>query len=291
MKLVFGGVRGSQPVCGSGFSTFGGDTTSLLLMGAAGERVIIDAGTGIANLESHLSDLRDLLILFSHYHLDHMVGLPAFVPLYDKEVSVTMIGSVQGGGVETAVRGLLGPPYWPVPANQMGAQMTFVDFTGSDVCGEDDDSRKPYSHGGLQIRAFPVHHPGGCLAWRIDEPATGQAIVFATDIEWALMPSPRQQAFADFCRRPEPVAVLIMDGNYTAEDYAGHTGWGHSAVEDVKQLGREVDAGRILITHHGPENDDDELTRREAALNVGQAGGPVAELARQGLILTPGTDT
>ena len=36
MKLIIGGVRGSQPVCGAAYTTYGGDTTSLLVAGDAG---------------------------------------------------------------------------------------------------------------------------------------------------------------------------------------------------------------------------------------------------------------
>ena len=281
MEVIFGGVRGSQPVCAPGYAIYGGDTTSVLVSGRDGERIVIDAGTGVANLEPGLRDVREVMILFSHYHLDHLSGLPCFLPLYDKTRIVTMIGPAAGGGVENAVRGLLGPPYWPVPMDQMGAELRFVDFTGGDLCGEESHVDKPYVHGGLELRALAVHHPGGCLAWRVDEPATDRAVVFATDVEWRLMPSPRQNAFRTFCREPRAVDLLIMDGHYAADEYRHHAGWGHSSLDDVRDLGHEVGAGRVLVTHHAPENDDDELARRDAALADDERLG----LARQGQVV------
>jgi len=44
-------------------------------------------------------------------------------------------------------------------------------------------------------------------------------------------------------------------------------------------LAREVSAGRMLVTHHDPEHDDQTLHARERAL---QADLPTAALARQG---------
>ncbi len=47
LQLFIGGMRGSRPALGSGFDEFGGDTTSLLLIGSRGERLVLDAGTGM----------------------------------------------------------------------------------------------------------------------------------------------------------------------------------------------------------------------------------------------------
>ena len=80
MKLIVGGCRGTAPVAQPEFMKYGGETTSFLVEGAAGERVLIDAGTGARRLglrlERETAEGR-LLVLFTHYHLDHVSGLPS----------------------------------------------------------------------------------------------------------------------------------------------------------------------------------------------------------------------
>ncbi|MBP8305070.1 MAG: MBL fold metallo-hydrolase, partial [Phycisphaerae bacterium] len=84
MKLFIGGMRGSQPALGSGFDEFGGDTTSLLVVGSQGERLVLDAGTGMRAVAGQLAagGAGEVTVLFSHYHLDHLAGLTMNPLLY-----------------------------------------------------------------------------------------------------------------------------------------------------------------------------------------------------------------
>ena len=69
----------------SDYMKYGGDTTSVLVEGDAGERVIIDAGTGIRQLGQRIEAgrvPRRFCFLITHYHLDHIMGLPSLSLLY-----------------------------------------------------------------------------------------------------------------------------------------------------------------------------------------------------------------
>ena len=282
MEVVFGGVRGSQPMCGAAFAEFGGDTTSVLVAAQDGAQVVIDAGTGIVNLTRYLDPTAPLLLLLTHYHLDHVCGLPSFAPLYDDATRLTVAGPVLDGGysAQRVVASLLDRPFWPVPLDELAASLDFVDVTPDD---------RPRIHGGLSLTALAVTHPGGCVAWRLDEAATGTALVFATDMEWAQMSAQAQDAFATFCRRPAPVDLLVMDGHFTTDNYKTHTGWGHSTGEEVLRLGEAVGARHVLCTHHDPEKDDTTLAADEerliaAAADTGRIGS--VGLARQGQVVT-----
>jgi len=278
MQLEFGGVRGSRPVCDPAHVRFGGETTSVLVTGSAGQQVLLDAGTGLRCLRPRLaSDSgRPLLLLFSHYHLDHISGLPSLEGLYRSEQTLMVSGP---GDPAAAVTGLLNHPYWPVPLVDMACELRYQPAPLSD----------PLEFEGLMIRCCPVVHPGGCLAWRIDETASGESLVFATDMEWPLMQSTARSAFLEFCRTPSPVDLLVMDGHYSRESYPGHEGWGHSTDVDVLDVGQACGAGRILITHHAPERDDSLLADLEGRL--AESGNDARNqdaplLARQGLVIS-----
>lgn len=266
MKVIFGGVRGSGPVSGPRFSEYGGDTTSLLICGDREERVVLDAGTGLRNLGSHLGDPdQPLTLLMTHFHLDHLMGLPAFTPLYQKGRPLTIAGATSGQG-RPSTRDILGTflsePFWPVSLEQMESTRTFVDVSHQDGTWLGDSRRDCLPFGNLEIRACPVTHPGGCVAWRIDEPATGCSLVLATDVEWGLTDEKERALFLEFCRKPQPVSLLIMDGHFNAAEYALFSGWGHSTWEEVAQIGMAAGAGSIAVTHHAPGNEDSNLNER-----------------------------
>lgn len=289
MKLVFGGVRGSGPITNSDFSVYGGDTTSVLVLGDAGERVLIDAGSGLGNLRPYLGDAHvPLTLLFSHFHLDHLLGFAAFRPLYQRERSIRIVGPVAPGGTADTwqiLSSLLAEPFWPIPLKEAGAAIVTQDVSLGDGSWLGEPQRKFLGVGDLEIRPCPVAHPGGCVAWRINERSTGAALVFATDMEWGAMSLAQRGAFKDFCTASGSLSALVMDGHFDQAEYATHSGWGHSTLQEVAELGVELGADQIGVTHHSPENDDENLGNRSVVMKelVRDLGSDAqAFLARQG---------
>jgi ribonuclease BN (tRNA processing enzyme) len=273
MRVHFAGTRGSAPVTRPDRSVFGGDTTCLLVTGASGEQVVLDCGSGLANLAPHLGAAPKLTILLTHFHLDHLVGLMAFPPLYDPASRLLVAAPPAGGvGVGEALRGLFRAPYWPVDLDRSGAGLHFTDLPTA-------SNSETMRVGGLAIRWTPLPHPGGCTAYRLDEATTGASLVLATDAEWDGAPEEQRRSFLRLCREPSPCGLLVCDGQYD-DDVAGtRRGWGHSSVSTAVALAREAGCERLFLTHHDPGDDDTILAAREAALLEALPG---AALARQG---------
>ncbi len=272
MKVIFGGVRGSGPVTGAQYAVYGGETTSVLVLGDSGERIVIDAGTGLNNLLPHLGDSTDpLVMLLTHYHLDHVMGLPAFKPLYQRERSIKIVGKIPASGrpdTWQALTTLMDEPYWPVSLKDAGSMLVTCNVSARDGSWLGDINREFLGVGQLEVRVCPVAHPGGCLAWRIDEPATGSSVVFATDMEWSAASAEQRKDFQSFCSKPKPVSTLIMDGHFSGDELTPRTGWGHSTLKEVAAVGVEVGASQIGVTHHAPENDDETLGERSTRLTA-----------------------
>jgi ribonuclease BN (tRNA processing enzyme) len=151
-----------------------------------------------------------------------------------------------------------------------------------------DLSDRRLTHGGLEIAFCPVAHPGGCFAYRIQENATGTALVFATDIEWAAMDQTQRTLFLDMCRRPFPAQLLVMDGHLTLNDSAVRKGWGHSTFAEVVETARLIGEPKVILTHHDAAYDDRELDAFAMNLQdhvANHAPGLQASLARQGQVL------
>jgi phosphoribosyl 1,2-cyclic phosphodiesterase len=274
MKLVIGGVRGSFPVAQPEFMTYGGETTAFLLEGRGGELVLIDAGTGVREFGPRLqaASAREMLMLFTHYHLDHVTGLPSLGQIYRQEWTIRMAAPVRDGrSIEEIMPRLLHRPFWPLQLENVDSNVTYLNLPGP-------DSAAPLAWSGLHVSWCAVRHPGGCTAYRVDEPATGASAVIATDVEWKLSSPDERAALLRLCRSPRPAQVLVMDGHYADDDYERFRGWGHSTWQDVIAVAQDAGVARALVAHHAPDADDAALVAREHAV---RAAWPAAELARE----------
>lgn len=274
MKLVIGGVRGTNPVAQPDFMRYGGETTSFLIEGSGGERVLIDAGTGVRELGRYLlsSVGRDVFMLMTHYHLDHVTGLPSLGLLYDPAWSLTIAAPAHDDiQVEATMSRVMHKPFWPLQVEDVGASVSFRALDGT-------SSRAPLAYGGLEIRWCPLHHPGGCTAYRVDEPATGTSVVVATDMEWSLSSAEERAALESLVRGDFPPSVMLMDGQYQPDELKGHSGWGHSTWREVAACAAAWGVGRMLVTHHDPSRSDAQLDGVRAAL-LAESG--VTDLARE----------
>ena len=280
MRMVMGGVRGTSPVSHPDYRRYGGATTSVLVEDGTGGRIVIDAGTGLRTLRSRLSDVRPgapVLMLLTHYHLDHLIGLPSFSPLYRSDYSMTFAApDREGVSVEQALTRLMETPFWPAA---FSAKRSFLVLP--ERCAE-----TPFRQDGFAVRWCPVHHRNGCHAYRIERVGTCESVVFATDLDWQASDASEREALLVLCRTPRPADLLIMDGQYDASDASGHIGWGHSTWQDTVEVAQSAGIRRLVVTHHDPDLDDAALDRREWAL---KAAMEQACLAREGMEIINGS--
>jgi phosphoribosyl 1,2-cyclic phosphodiesterase len=253
MKVKFYGVRGSLPVCGKEFQRYGGNTTCLCVTGEKANRmVILDAGTGIRNLGKELMAQKlkqePINITFTHFHWDHIQGLPFFAPGYDKNQKIR----IHVMGKERKIKDLKGifsrqmqKEYFPVELDAMGAQFEFLSY---------EDKETFYA---AKVIAAPQHHKfvGGSYGLRIEDESG--VLVFCTDIEHI---NGIDERIVELSRNAD---LLIHDGQYTDDEYEKYRGWGHSTWRQAVEVAVEAKVKRLILTHHDPDHDDDFLDSME----------------------------
>ncbi len=205
----------------------------------------------------------------SHYHWDHIMGLPFFSPMFDPEMKVSLYGEPRGDlGVEQVLAGQMREPYFPVPWSALQAQITPRDVAPGETFAIDD----------VTVRTCRLHHPQHALAYRVEW--AGLSVVYATDIEHG---TDRDEAFIDFARGTD---LLIMDCTFEDHEYPNHVGWGHSTWQAGVRFADAAGVGRLVIFHHLPERSDAEVAGIEAKARS-MRPGTVA--AYEGMVLTVGS--
>ena len=242
MNLRFWGVRGSIPTPEPDRLRYGGNTTCLEI-GCPSEKeaVIIDCGSGIRALGEELvrRQVSRIHILLSHFHWDHLQGLPSFAPLFQPGVEITFYATRPADQVRRLLEFQMAPPFFPVPFAEVGSNTEFRHIE----CGQ------AFQAGSISAEAFALYHPQGAVGFRVE--ADGQALVHASDHEWG-----NAEVDAGLIRAANKADLLVMDAQYTPEEYAGKVGWGHSSYAHAAQAAQSAGVRRMLLFHHDPEHDD-----------------------------------
>ena len=242
------GARGSIPVSGQEFNTFGGDTTCLEIRSKNDDIIIVDAGTGIRRLGNRLlSEQRfQYTLIFTHSHLDHIMGFPFFKPIYNEKTVIHMMGCP---GTQGNIRKLLSKsmdaPLFPVQFDDLKATISY-----SVEC--------QFSFKIDSIEVFPINlsHPNGGLGYKFVE--DGKQFVFLTDNELRFRHR-NGQNFDDYAAFSKDTDLLFHDAEYTEEEYADTRTWGHSTYLDALNLAMKANVKKIGLFHHNQNRSDSEL--------------------------------
>ena len=245
MKFTVLGTRGSVPVEGKDYSIYGG-ATSCYQVRAGDEEIYLDAGSGIVTAK--ISANTNISILFSHMHIDHVLGLPFFSALSQKDRSVDMYSEKSSGlDLKSAIDHLIAPPFWPVKIEQYPANVRFHDV------------QKKFSIGEVEIETMSGNHPGGTTIYRLNYKS--KSIVYVTDFEHS-----SEEKCEELIRFSADCDLLTYDAQYTNEEYNRFRGFGHSTVEFGLKIAEKARVKRILFVHHSPNRTDKELSQMEKAV-------------------------
>ncbi len=286
------GVRGSYPIAPADGTKIGGNTPCLLVR-TPDDILIIDGGTGIIQLGKDLvpeileyaaarHKPLNITLLFTHTHMDHLMGLPFFAPLYLPQANLTFIGPpTMGMNFEQIIRGIVSPQYFPVDLHEFRAGIKFINMDENKVISfYGNGSGAGLSHVLDQPEQKPVwsvstmkyyfHPKDGTFVYKITW--QDKILVFATDIEQYYGCDQRLAVFA------KNADFLIHDAQYSEEQYERFKGYGHSVFTLACQAAAQSAVKKLLLYHHDPGSGDEDLYKIEAAA---REIFPATELARE----------
>ena len=297
--LRFWGVRGSYPAPFESHYGIGGNT-SCVEVRVDDHVVICDAGTGVIPLGNELmkqSSIRELTVLLTHYHWDHISGLPFFVPAFVPGWRINFFGPGETNGeIAANLSDQMRAPYFPVETETWLADIRYLETNG-------DGS---LNIGPIKVEHFNVHHPGSTYGYRIT--VGDKTVVYASDNELSFINQSIDDRKAEFDEHErllleemkeeekyrtiefmDGVDYLIHDAQYTPEDYAKKRGWGHSCYIDTVTSAVDAKVKNLYLFHHDPNYDDKAVGKlHEHALSlIAERGSDMAcHLATEGTVIS-----
>lgn len=275
-QVRFWGVRGSYPTPGPNTLRYGGNTSCVEVQ-AGRHTLIFDAGSGIIQLGQQLMQRTDdkvlnLSLFITHAHGDHLLGFPFFAPLFAAHANIHLFGPrLAGRNIEQIVTSVMSPPYFPVDVRQLPSHRVYHTITDEqsvtwrrssdipEINRPQDDRSRAKEAAELCVEAkFTQSHPlNGAVCYRIEY--AGRCVVYATDVEWS------RGCDSDFLTFVEGADLLIHDAQYTTSDYMQEKhGFGHCTAEMATEAARAAHVRKLILFHHEPTYDDDQLDHMEA---------------------------
>lgn len=269
IKVTCWGSRGSGPAPYTEQMEYGGNTSCFTI--ETGQMLLVlDGGTGLVALGREMmknpDDKRDIHIFISHLHLDHIIGIPLFKPLFQTGRRICFYGESRNGrSLKQQLNLFIGPPYWPVSLSQCSASIEYYEVEAGKILS----LPLPQS---VQILPIRSNHPDQTVLYRIQLEET--MVFYGLDCEL------NQEMTDVLSNYAENAGLLICDVQYSPEDYIFHKGWGHSTWEAALKLAEASSAKRIWLTHFDWEADSSTLfcLERQATLC-----NPNCEYVREGM--------
>jgi phosphoribosyl 1,2-cyclic phosphodiesterase len=228
------------------FGTVGSNTPCVSIScNSASDLIVFDAGSGIR--EFGISMVKEKLkhnrfhIFFSHFHWDHLQGLPFFNPAYDPSVTIDFYSPMKN--LETALNGQMTSPYFPVHMESMGAKKKFHELS------------EPVRLGKLIIQYKKMNHPGDSYSYKINE--GDKNLIFATDTELSANDFQKTEGNTSFFENAD---CIVLDSQYTLGEAIEKYNWGHSAFSLAVDFATNWNIKHLILYHHDPAYDDRKLS-------------------------------
>ncbi|MCP5464386.1 MAG: MBL fold metallo-hydrolase [Deltaproteobacteria bacterium] len=276
-EIRFWGTRGSIARPGKEFSKFGGNT-SCVSIACQNNLYICDAGTGLKNLGDELAKhnpYQNIFIIVSHFHLDHVAGLPFFAPFYKKNHNIFLTGPASSvSKLKTSLNKIFDRELFPVNWNQLLGKPKLLTH------------KEIMQKANATLDFIRLNHPGQTYGLKI---TTGsKSVVYFCDQEPLnqFEHLPKRQ-IANHKKNTQKflqqTSVLISDAHFFNNQYKQHRGWGHSSWQHAIALASEAHAKKLILTHHAPENTDKDIAYQIKNLKDSKTKEFKIDVAREGM--------
>lgn len=260
MILKFWGTRGSIPVPGKNTLKYGGNTPCVEVLTKPGRLIILDAGSGLRELGKYLTKYTSqntIDIFISHYHWDHIQGIPFFLPLFNDENKITFHGQAQGKlDTQELISRQMSPSFFPVEMKDLNANIKYKNILPSKTYNIDD----------VKIQTLEANHSAPTIIYKLTR--RNKSIVYVTDNELLTSEDYTKDPMGDiainnkqlinFCKDCD---YLIHDTMYDETTVKQKKGWGHSSNVALTYFSILAGVKNLVLFHYNPDYTDKKIDK------------------------------
>jgi len=230
---------------------FGGNTACVSVL-TENHSIIIDGGSGLRLLGEELVQgpcgrgHGTVDLFFTHFHWDHLIGLPFFAPLFIAGNQIRF-HAVQSE-LESCIRAIFKKPFFPVPFEALRSTISFHRL----------EARRPVLMGDLQVTPFQLDHPDPCWGYRVDHDGSHGRKSYAHCVDTECTRVTRAELGEDLALY-QGVDLALFDAQYTLEEAQEKANWGHAAGPVGLEIAIREGIKQILFAHHDPAASDEKI--------------------------------
>lgn len=288
MNIKIYGTRGSIPISNRDSTKFGGNTTCLRVFDPSLPKnmvLVIDSGSGFVPMAKDIlkeGDKSEVLILYTHYHSDHTIGLFLSPLTFIKNFTMTLLGPLENDhGAREMMQNMMISPYFPVDVREIQSHFTYkgiktpnarvliihnegfvvLDINHYELLVKHDEY-VPIGKGKfplndcLIVKMWKTNHPEKTLSYSFNSLKTGKKFVFMTDHENS------DGLSKSMFEHTSNADLLIMDSQYSREKYdKGFCGFGHATPEYCVKVAEQCNVKKLGLTHHDPDSTDSDVEK------------------------------
>ncbi len=228
------------------YGTVGGNTTCVEVRLDDDTILVFDAGSGICRMGADLvrknEYIREYHIFFTHFHWDHIQGLPFFSPqMSDPRCKINFYSPVKN--LEDIISAQMRPPYFPVTTDVFHKNISYHELSTESV-----------RIGTARISFRRMKHPGGVFSYKIEE--KGKSLIFSTDTELRDADFEKNDVNNRYFKN---VNTLVLDSQYTLDEAIEKYDWGHSSYSLDVDFASAWNIKNLILFHHEPMYDDNKM--------------------------------
>jgi ribonuclease BN (tRNA processing enzyme) len=210
MKIIFLGTNGW-------YATELGNTTSTIIC-SDDFYIILDAGDGIYKIDQYIHDEKPIIILLSHLHLDHIIGLHTFAKFQFKQ-EINIYGY---NGTKNSINLIIKHPYSsPISKLPLKVKMHDIDEGKHNI--------------GFPFTCRLLVHADPCLGYRLE--LDNKIITYCTDT--GLCPNLYELS--------KDADLFITECSYKPGQ--DEWGWPHLKPEEAADIAVESNVKNLILTH------------------------------------------